>query len=279
MPRIVVVGSVAIDEVVALRRPLAAGLHLDGKEHGRRVGGGAANTAMPLALAGHDVVVVSAAGTDADGGTILRRLAEAGVDTSQVARLPGPSTRSLVLVDPAGERTVVNLHRCRESGPPRRLRSLPADAIYVRSRELDLARILAERLETSLVVAHVPPVVAGARPAHVLVASASDLSPEEGERPWDALRRAGGETVRHVVVTRGGAGAEAHATDGQLRVPAREAASVDSTGAGDVFAAGLLHALVSGAPMEAALRTAVAWGTASVECEGVPPLERIRALL
>ncbi len=279
MSRIVVVGSIAIDEVVGIRQPLGAGLHLDGRERGRRVGGGAANTAIPLAFAGHEVAVVSAAGTDVDGGTILRRLAEAGVDTSQIARLPGPSTRSLVLVDEAGERTVVNLHRCREGAPPRRLRTLPADAVYVRSRDLDLGWILAERLESCLVVAHVPPAVPGARPAHVLVASASDLPTEEAERPWEALRRAGGESVRHVVVTRGSAGAEAHSRDGRLRVPAREAAAIDSTGAGDVFAAGLLHALVSGAPMDSALRTAVAWGTAAVEHEGVPPRERIRALL
>lgn len=279
MSRIIVVGSVAIDEVVALRQPLAAGLHLDGREHGRRVGGGAANTAVALAFAGHDVTVVSAAGTDADGGTILRYLAEAGVDTSQVARLPGPSTRSLVLVDPAGERTVVNLHRCREAGPPRRVRTLPADALYVRSRELDLGWILAERLESCLVVAHVPPAVSGERPAHVLVASESDLSAEEREAPWATLRRAGGDPVRHVVVTRGAAGAEAYAGDRRIHVPAREAVAVDSTGAGDAFAAGLLHALVSRVPMESALRTAVAWGTAAIEHEGVPPLERIRALL
>ena len=279
MPRIVVVGSIAIDEVVGLRQPLGAGLHLDGRERGRRVGGGAANTAIPLAFAGHDVTVVSAAGTDADGGTILRRLAEAGVDTSQVARIPGPSTRSLVLVDEAGERTVVNLHRCRETGPPRRLRTLPADALYVRSRELDLGWILAERLESSLVVAHVPPVAPGSRPAHVLVASEADLAEEARREPWQVLRGAGGEVVRHVVVTRGAAGADACSEGGRLRIPAREAVAVDSTGAGDVFAAGLLHALVSGAPMESALRTAVAWGTAAVEHEGVPPRERVRALL
>ena len=55
--------------------------------------------------------------------------------------------------------------------------------------------------------------------------------------------------------------------------------AVDSTGAGDVFAAGLVHALAGGAPMETALVTAVAWGTAAVECEGLPPRERILALL
>lgn len=279
MPRIVVVGSVAIDEVVELRQPLRRGLHLDGRERGRRVGGGAANTAIPLAFAGHAVTVVSAAGTDADGGSILKRLAEAGVDTSQVVRRPGPSTRSLVLTDPEGERTVVNLHRCREDGPPRRLRMLPADAIYVRSRELDLGRILAERLGSALVVAHVPPSGPGVRPAHVLVASAADLSSEERRAPWEAGRRAAGDVLRWVVVTHGPGGAEAFSAGPHLQVPAREVAATDSTGAGDVFAAGLVHALVSGAPMETALVTAVAWGTAAVECGGIPPRERIRALL
>ncbi|MBI5444718.1 MAG: hypothetical protein HY900_26325, partial [Deltaproteobacteria bacterium] len=122
MPRIVVVGSVSIDEVVTLRQPLRAGAHLDGRERGRRVGGGAANTAIPLAFAGHAVTVVSSVGTDLEGSTILARLSGAGVDTSQVMRRAGPSTRSLVVVEPDGERTGVNLHRCREESPPRRLR-------------------------------------------------------------------------------------------------------------------------------------------------------------
>lgn len=279
MARVVVVGSVAMDEVVVLRQPLRAGLHLDGQPRGRRVGGGATNTAIPLAWAGHAVTVVSAAGTDADGTAILARLAEAGVETSAVVRLPGPSTRSLVLVEPDGERTVVNLHRCRENAPPRRLRTLPADAVYVRSRELDLGRLLAERLESALVVAHVPPSGPGVRPAHVLVASAPDLSEAERLAPWETGRRAAGEALRWMVVTRGPGGAEARSADRRLEVPARDVLPADTTGAGDVFAAGLLHALVSGAPMETALGTAVAWGTAAAECGGVPPRERIRSLV
>ena len=279
MPRIVVVGSVSIDEVVTLRQPLRGGAHLDGRERGRRVGGGAANTAIPLAFAGHAVTVVSAVGTDPEGSTILARLSEAGVDTSQVIRRAGSSTRSLVLVEPDGERTVVNLHRCREEGPPRRLRTLPADVIYVRSRELDLAPILAGRLDSTLVVAHVPPSGAGVRPAHVLVASAADLSDDERLAPWETGRRAAGEALGWIVVTRGPGGAEAHSADRRLHVPARETSPVDSTGAGDVFAAGLLHALAAGASMESALVTAVAWGTCAVECGGIPLREQIRELL
>lgn len=279
MSRIVVVGSISIDEVVSLRQPLHAGAHLDGRERGRRVGGGAANTAIPLSFAGHAVTVVSATGTDPEGSTILARLAEAGVDTSKVMRRAGPSTRSLVLVEPDGERTVVNLHRCREEGPPRRLQTIPADVIYVRSRELDLAPILAARLDSALVVAHVPPTAAGARPAHVLVASAADLPDDARLSPWETGRRAAGEALSWMVVTRGAGGAEAHSADRRFHVPAREASPVDSTGAGDVFAAGLLHALAAGSSMETSLVTAVAWGTCAVECGGIPPRERILALL
>ncbi len=279
MSRIVVVGSISIDEVVTLRQPLRAGMHLDGRERGRRVGGGAANTAIPLSFAGHAVTVVSSVGTDPEGSIILARLSDAGVDTSQVIRRAGPSTRSLVLVEPDGERTVVNLHRCREEGPPRRLQTIPADVIYVRSRELDLAPILAARLDSALVVAHVPPSGPGIRPAHVLVASAADLPDEERLAPWETGRRAAGEALSWMVVTRGAGGAEAHSADRRFHVPAREASPVDSTGAGDVFAAGLLHALAAGSSMETALVTAVAWGTCAVECGGIPPRDRILALL
>jgi sugar/nucleoside kinase (ribokinase family) len=54
---------------------------------------------------------------------------------------------------------------------------------------------------------------------------------------------------------------------------------VDSTAAGDVFAAGLVHALAEGRKTRAALETAVAWGAAAVACPGVPSRETIQGLL
>ena len=55
-------------------------------------------------------------------------------------------------------------------------------------------------------------------------------------------------------------------------VPTWTSSSRDSTGAGDVFAAGLVHGLARGWPMRRVLETAVAWGSASVQYEGtVPP--------
>jgi len=277
--RIVVVGSVAQDDVVTLVQPLCAGCHLDASGRRLRLGGGGANTAIPLCHAGHGVTLVAPVGADPVAEWLLAKLQAAGIDVSAIARVPGDSTRSLVLVDPGGERTIVNLNRCREPGPPQRLASLEADAVYVRSRDLDLRELLADAAARCLVVAHVPPLAPGSRPAHVLVGSESDLPPEFLADPWAAGRAIAGETLRLVVVTRGPRGAEAFGASERVAVPAPAVPVVDSTAAGDVFAAGLVHALALGRPTRAALETAVAWGAAAVACPTVPGREAIQALL
>jgi ribokinase len=278
LARIVVVGSVAQDDVVTLCQPLSAGRHLDAAGRRLRLGGGGANTAIPLRHAGHDVVLVAPVGADAVAEWLLAKLQAAGIDVSAVSRVPGDSTHSLVFVDPGGERTIVNLRRCRETGPPARLASLEADAVYVRSRDLDVTALLAEAAARSLVVAHVPPLEAGSRPAHVLVGSESDLPPEFLADPWKAGREIAGLALRLVVVTRGELGAEAFGAAEHEWVSAPHVTVVDSTAAGDVFAAGLVHALAEGRTTRAALETAVAWGAAAVACPGVPSRETIQGL-
>ena len=169
MARVAVIGSVAEDEVLTLPGPLRAGSHVDARRRERRLGGGGANTAIPLARAGHEVLIVAPLGTDERGDWLLGQLGEAGVDTSLVVRSGGESTRSVVLVDPGGERTIVNVHRCREDGSPRRLEGIELDALYVRSREPELVELMAKFVGHAIVVAHVPPLARASRPAHVLV--------------------------------------------------------------------------------------------------------------
>ena len=185
LARIVVVGSIAQDDVVNLRQPLRAGGHLDAGERRLRLGGGGANTAIPLRHAGHEVTLVAPVGADAVAEWLLAKLQAADIDVTAVARVPGDSTRSLVLVDPGGERTIVNLHRCRESRPAgaarlargaRRLRALP------RPRR---AALLAERRPAASWWPTCRRSSAGSRPAHVLVGSESDLPPGFLADPWE----------------------------------------------------------------------------------------------
>ena len=260
MARIVVIGAAARDEVVRLREPLRPGGHLNGVAAGGRLGGGGANTAVALAAAGHIVTLLAAVGQDAAGDALRTELAGAGVDTSQLARLARPSTRSLLLIEPGGERTVLNLSRCEEDQPPNRLLDLPVEAVYVRSRRRDLAPLLATKARTALVVAHLPPTEPDSRPAQVLVASASDLDPAARRDPWSLGCAVAGDWLQWMVVTDGAAGARAYSENESLAAPAPVVQPVDTTGAGDAFAAGLLHALVGGRPMAEALAVAVRFG-------------------
>ena len=278
MARIVVVGGVAADEVVRLHGRCREGGHLDGVAAGTRLGGGGANTAAALAAAGHQVSMVAAVGQDAVGDWQLAELAARGIDIGAMVRVPGPSTRSIVLVDPQGERTIVNLGRAQEAEPPARLLELPADLVYVRNRSAGLAPVLARVARRCPVVAHVPPVGAGLFPAQVIVASEADV--EAGD-PLALGRLVAGELLEWMVLTRGPQGARAFGADGKVvAVPAVPAQAVDSTGAGDAFAAGLCHALVGGASMPAALGEAARWGAAKVgEAGSALGAERVRQLL
>jgi sugar/nucleoside kinase (ribokinase family) len=263
---------------VHLRGRCREGGHLDGVPAGTRLGGGGANTAAALAAAGHHVSLVTAVGDDDIGTWQLAELAARGIDVSAVVRVPGPSTRSIVLIDPAGERTIVNLGRAQETEPPCRLLDLAADLVYVRNRSTALAPLLARSAERQPVVAHVPPVGEGLYPAQVVLGSESDLTCDD---PRALGRLVAGGVLRWVVLTRGARGARAFGVDGaELTVPAVAAEAVDSTGAGDAFAAGLCHALAQGAAMPAALAEGARWGAAKVGEEGSAlSAERVRRLL
>lgn len=281
MARIVVVGNVASDEVVRLSERCREGAHLNGVQAGVRLGGGGANTAVALAAAGHDVVLVTCVGDDEAGEWQRGQLTAAGVDTSSIVRVPGPSTRSILLVDPDGERTIVNLGRAVEPAPPRRLLDLAADLVYVRTRVAGLAPMLVAKAAECSVVAHVPPLLPGIFPAHVVVASASDLDDTVKAAPLAAARAVAGHLLRWMVLTDGAAGVAATSVEGEtLSVAAPKVVPVDSTGAGDSFAAGLCHVLALGGSMADALAHGVRWGAAKVAQDGSAlTAQSVRAVL
>lgn len=269
MAKILVIGSIAQDDVVELGEPLRRGAHVEGHGTGIRLGGGGPNTAVPMAAAGHRVSVIAAVGDDTAGAWLTAELAAGGVDTSLVRILEsGATTRSIVMLEAGGERTIVNLQRAAEAAPPARLVEAPADWVYVRSRATDLSGLMCTKAASARIVAHIPPVTAGSRPAHVLVGSESDLDADVLADPFAAGRRIAGDLLEWVVITRGPRGAVAYDASGAVERGAPRVDPVDTTGAGDSFVAGLLHALASGGVLPAALETAIAWGSESVKWEG-----------
>lgn len=122
------------------------------------------------------------------------------------------------------------------------------------------------------VVAHWPcPGFEG--PCDVLVASADDCDAVTRADPLGAGRAQVGGRLSSFVMTHGADKVVAHGAQGRIEASPPPATVVDATGAGDVFAAGLLDALVAGAGMDRALRHACGWGATAVGVEGSAPLD------
>ena len=275
MARFAVIGALAMDRPVRLSAPLLAGARLRGVslrgELAGRLGGGGANAGVALLKAGHEVAIATLVAEDDEGGAALAAARDAGLDVGQVGRRPGASRTTMILVDSAGERTIIGL----DLDSPIVLPDLPApnarfDGVLVRSAYPG-AEAWA-RASRGPVVVHYP-FADFSGPADVLVGSADDLSDEMLADPLAVGRARMGERLRWAVVTHGAAGATAYGEGRTASFTPSPARVVDATGAGDIFAAGLLEALTLGGSMEMALAHACAWGGAAVGLDSSAPLE------
>lgn len=280
MQPLLVIGALALDRPIRLGGPLRSGGRLRAQSLGGalegRLGGGAANAGCALKAAGHAVQVASIVADDADGRQV-RALAQAtGLDLAFVRARPGVSARTLVLIEPSGERTIIGLDVVLPTDPPAldpppQPLDQPPGGVFVRSSfggAADWAR-----LSKGPVILHWPsPGYDGE--ADVVVASADDLAEAPAGGPFATAAAARlGERLGWIVVTHGAAGAVAHGRDGARIAAQPPPVTVrDATGAGDVFAAGLLDALAAGAPMDMALAHACAWGAIATTLDGSAPV-------
>jgi sugar/nucleoside kinase (ribokinase family) len=265
MHDILVIGNVNADWVFRLDEPIRPGLETTGEDLGLRAGGAAANAASALAVAGNPVRLVGFIGSDEIGDRLLRLMVEDGRswDIGGVVRLEGPTPACLILIDPNGERVIIGTHRNRTAPQWPVIPVAGAACAYAASR-WGLPDDLTARLKAAEV-----PIVSQWRPgytvreADVLVVSENELPPQAVADPWQAAQGQG-LAPSWLVVTQGPRGA--YATDGTTRIvcPPLPAEVVDSTGAGDAFAGGLVHGIARRWPIEACLRVGAAWGARAV---------------
>ena len=102
-----VVGSMNADYTVTAERLPGPGETITGGPLQVLPGGKSGNQAAAAARIGADVRMFGAVGSDANADFLLGRLGEAGVDTTGVRHVPGPSGTTVITVDAAGENTIV----------------------------------------------------------------------------------------------------------------------------------------------------------------------------
>ena len=98
-------------------------------------------------------------------------------------------------------------------------------------------------------------------------------------RAEEMLEVFAGRGARGVAIKMGAEGAVARKGGEVVRVKALRVDVVDTTGAGDAFNAGFLHAFLAGLPVEACLERGVICGSLSTRqagaLEGLPKLEEV----
>ena len=108
--------------------------------------------------------------------------------------------------------------------------------------------------------------------AALLLPNADEARVLTGEAdPERAARALAGRAAREVVVTLGAGGALWSGGERVLRAPAAAAEAVDTTGAGDAFAAGLLAARADGAEPPEQLAAGCALAARAVALRGARP--------
>jgi sugar/nucleoside kinase (ribokinase family) len=274
MATVFVFGGVAADVMIRVPRVPRPGGWAPGDLCGWRPGGGPANVAAALASAGHDVQLVATIGDDATGRALLDELARYGVGVAYLQRVAGTSPHTLILVDGHGERTILVLRGGGLVSPstPSRLPDVAAaDVLFLWNVECPAP--LAAQAASALVVTVLPDADGPRnRLANIVIGSRTDLPAGWATAPFEVARKEYGERLRWVVLTDGERGAVAYGPAGSLTVPARPANQVDSTGAGDAFAAGVVHTLMTGGDMTQALACATRWGAATVQTwQSFPP--------
>jgi len=280
MANFLVIGALALDRPVWLEGGLerggrTAGRSLEGRL-GARLGGGGANAGVALTKAGHRVNLASLVASDDGGDQAIALANAAGLDTALVGRRPGESRTTLILIEPDGERLVLGLDLDRAKlvlpplPSPRDHPDIQPDGVYVRAA-VPGAEAWAAAARGPVVVHWPAPAYAG--PADVVVCSADDLQPDVLSDPFEAARRVFGPRLPAIIVTHGADGACAHTADGQITARTPPVQVIDATGAGDVFAAGLLEALCAGASLAASLSHACAWGARAVGLSSSAPTD------
>lgn len=290
--RVLVVGDVMTDIIVRPEGPIVAGSDRRA-EIRNRPGGSGANQAVWLGAAGADVLFAArvGAGERAMYENYFRGL---GVVPALAGDRDLPSGVLVTILDPSGERSFLtdrgaNLNLSVADLPESLLDGvglvLVSGYSFFASGPRHAVQALLRAARRRGVPIAVDPASTGfldevgpqlfldwVGQADWLFANEAEAELLTGEADFDAQMRVLGQQFSHVVIKRGRFGAALGGRDGVIQShPAPLVKVVDTTGAGDAFAAGFVAALLRGEAHAACLEAGIASGARAVQAVGGQP--------
>ncbi|MDE3720728.1 ribokinase [Nocardiopsis sp. N85] len=279
-PRVAVFGSVNMDLVAYVDVAPATGETVTGTAFRQVPGGKGANQAVAAARAGADTVFLGAVGDDAFGVELRENLVAAGIDTTGLRTVTGPSGIAHIVVDGRAGNSIIVVPGANGEvvGTVAGDRELigGADALLLQLELPMEAVVAAARAGRALgVPVHLTPAPARELPDELLE-SVDVLIPNEHEAaaitgrpdPREAMT-ALLERVPEVLITLGGEGSLYGTRDAEpVHTPALKVEAVDTTAAGDTFCGSFAVARAEGADPREAMRFAAAAAALSVQRPG-----------
>ncbi len=291
MKRILVIGSINLDEVYSVSDIVVPGQTVSCDSYNRYLGGKGNNQAIALARAGANVAFGGKVGSD--GSDAVGFLASCGVDTGRIGLSSGPTGRAVIQVDRRGENSIIVYGGANRDIGPNDIEAMlsgwgEGDAVLLQNEISSLAEAIRRAHERGMKVFLNP------SPADSVIASlplglvdclilnaleAALISGAESDTPDTLLsavaRRFPGAEILITLGSRGslwhsGAGSAVSAGN-TVRMGAASVTAVDTTAAGDTFTGYFIAARLRGAEPEASLREASAAAGLCVTKRGAVP--------
>lgn len=301
-PAVLIYGDINVDALARLAAPLLPGADNLHPGFALQLGGVGANVAVSLAKCGVRALLAGCVARDFFGEFALAALARQVVDTRFAARVDGVTGLVVIPVDPGGRRTILGARGANDEPP-----SATVDEMLDGVRAVHLvgytllsekttalpAQIARAAQQRSIIVSFDPAPgpclqarerVLGLLP-HIGVLligleEAEALTGQRGSQALEAIARCG---AAEVVLKRGEAGAQFFEADRWWAMPPFPVNAVDTTGAGDAFAAGYLCAKLRGWGMADCVLLANAMGAAAASRlgagEAMPGLAEVNEVL
>ncbi|HEV7249545.1 MAG TPA: PfkB family carbohydrate kinase [Shinella sp.] len=258
-----VVGNVCVDTSFRLERLPQPGETLNALAASEGPGGKGANQAAAASRTGADVMLWAPVGKDA-ASVWIEGVIAAEIPALWLTRLDLPCDRSVIMVDRCGENVIVTAAACADAFDPLAMTALrqtwaAGDMLLMQGNlrpAVTTACLHAAReagLFTVLNPSPLPTEPLDLTAVSLIVVNRPEAEALTGKAdPEQAVRALVAAGVGSAIVTLGAEGALLLDAASALRLPAREVAAIDASGAGDCFAGTLAGLLAQGALLSTA---------------------------
>jgi len=281
-------GSINIDYIYGMPHLVRPGETLAATRYDSALGGKGANQSIAIARAGGKVFHAGMIHRDDDHW--LADMITAGVYTQFITRGNTPTGHAIVAVDDAGENQIIlaplsNASLAEDIIPSILAMAQPGDwALTQNETNLTVPYLKAAKERGLLICYSAAPFVAEITAQLLPLVDLLIINAIEA----DALSKTMGKPaeqlgVPHLIITRGGDGADYFGKDGCYHVAATPVDAVDTTGAGDTYLGYMLAQLDQGVGMADAMALAAAAAAIQVTRHGastaIPDIHKTKACL